>query len=71
MSGRRSNLEEGWPPQQPGGFFHRLPEEMVREFFSREHFSQALPSLPAGTRYADLFEGLTFSQEQSAKTVPL
>lgn len=44
--------------QRPKDFFNRLPEEVRRRFFSKEHFSQALPALPEGTRYADLFEGL-------------
>ena len=44
--------------QRPTDFFNRLPEDVRREFFSKEHFSQALPSLEEGTRYADLFEGL-------------
>ena len=44
--------------QHPRDFFNRLPEDMRRQFFSKEHFTQALPSLEEGTRYTDLFEGL-------------
>ena len=44
--------------QKPKDFFNRLPEDVRRRFFSKEHFSLALPPLQKGTRYADLFEGL-------------
>ena len=44
--------------QKPRDFFNRLPEDVRRKFFSKEHFTQALPPLQQGTRYADLFEGL-------------
>jgi LmbE family N-acetylglucosaminyl deacetylase len=43
---------------RPTDFFNRLPEEVRREFFSKEHFSQVLPPLDAGVRYTDLFEAL-------------
>ena len=43
---------------KPTDFFNRLPEEVRREFFSKEHFSQVLPPLDAGVRYTDLFEDL-------------
>lgn len=44
--------------QRPKDFFNRLSEDVRRKHFSKEHFTQALPALEAGTRYRDLFEGL-------------
>jgi len=44
--------------QRPRDSFNRLPEDVRRKFFSKEHFFLALPPLQKGTRYADLFEGL-------------
>ena len=43
---------------KPTDFFNRLPEDIRREFFSQEHFTQALPPPEPGAKYADLFEGL-------------
>ena len=39
-------------------FFNRLPEDIRREFFSQEHFTQALPPVAEGVRYSELFEDL-------------
>lgn len=43
---------------KPTDFFSRLPEDIRREVFSQEHFSQVLPVPTEGARYSDLFEGL-------------
>lgn len=43
---------------KPTDFFNRLPEDIRREFFSQEHFTQVLPPLEPGVRYSDLFEDL-------------
>jgi len=51
--------------QRPKDFFNRLPEDVRRNIFSREHFTQVLPALQEGTQYKDLFEGLEFGSLSS------
>ncbi len=43
---------------KPTDFFNRLPEDIRREFFSQEHFTQVLPPIEPGVKYSDLFENL-------------
>jgi len=42
----------------PGNMFRRLPEVLVKQMLSREHFAQAWPAPPPVTCQGDLFAGL-------------
>lgn len=42
----------------PDNFFRRLPENMLKEMMSREHFALAWPQPTPGLRLPDLFAGL-------------
>jgi LmbE family N-acetylglucosaminyl deacetylase len=42
----------------PKNLFRRLPEPVVKQLMSREHFALAWPASPSGLKMADLFEGL-------------
>ena len=42
----------------PKNLFRRLPEPIIKQMMSREHFALAWPEPPSGLKMADLFEGL-------------
>jgi LmbE family N-acetylglucosaminyl deacetylase len=42
----------------PKNLFRRLPEPIIKQMMSREHFALAWPEPPPGLKMADLFEGL-------------
>lgn len=42
----------------PGNLFRRLPEPLVKQMMSQEHFALAWPAPAPGLRLADLFAGL-------------
>jgi LmbE family N-acetylglucosaminyl deacetylase len=42
----------------PKNLFRRLPEPIVKQMMSTEHFALAWPTSPPGFKMADLFEGL-------------
>ena len=47
----------------PNNFFRRLPEPILKEMMSREHFALAWPESDPGLRLADLFAGLDTQTE--------
>lgn len=55
---KRTAITSHKTQQRPTDFFNRLPADVAREFFSKEHFSLIIPPVEQGTRYADLFDGL-------------